>query len=140
MKTRIVILLSFVLFIWSCKTDSFPQGPVQQEPGFLPLSPDPTLTYGIGNPISIKGEIKDVENIKTFSVFVFNDAINMDTVFKEVRPVNNIEYKYDEIFVPKSTDFGGSLNTYIMELKITYDQTTSALAPTSYFEEIKVAK
>ena len=136
MKTKIVILLSVVLFIVSCKKDNFQQGPIEQEPALLADSPVPGLTYGIGTPLAIKGQIIDVEPIKTFSVFVYNDAINLDTVFKAVRTVNDVEYKYDEVFVPQSGDFGGSLNTYIMELKVTHNAGTT----TSYFQEVNVAK
>jgi hypothetical protein len=138
MKTRIVILLSFALIIAACgKEDNFFLPPPASE--ITLSSPDPLITYPTGTPILIKGDVSDPARITTLSIMVYRTtAGTIDTVFHKTQEVNDISASFNQAWTPLTSDFAGSTNDYLLEVKIAHDLSSSD-AP-SYFQDIHVKK
>jgi hypothetical protein len=137
MKTRIAILISFVLLLAACKKDTFQPEPETPRPELGLISPLVTVEYGANVAIPIQGSISDPEIIKTLSIMVFRDESAKDTLFRVTRVIESSSCTFDESWTPSSYDFTNSENTYLLELKITHDP-ASAQPSLSFFQGIRV--
>lgn len=138
MKTRFVILLSFVLLIVACAKDNLP-APEEEtpHPAITLESPNLTFLYKAGEVVPIKGEIIDPEKIKALSFIVYRDVTANDTVFKKSLTLDNLSYTFDEVWTPQTLDFTNSENTYLLEIKVTHAP-ASAQPHLSFFQEVRV--
>ncbi len=140
MKTRIVILISFVLLFVACSEDKIPlPEPDSPHPQLSLSSPEAFLQYGAGVAIPIKGDISDPEIMETLSVMVYRDASAKDTLFHTSRNIKDRSTTINETWTPSTLDFAGATNAYLLEVKITHG-TTSATPSLSFFQEVQVYK
>jgi len=140
MKTRIVILISFVLMIVACQKDVLPPPePPTPHPDLMLDSPDPLVEYGAGAAIAIKGNITDPEIIKSLSIMVYSNTSAKDTLFQTTRPIESLSCAINESWTPSTLDFAGGTNTYLLEIKITHES-TSTQPSLSFFQEIHAYK
>lgn len=138
MKTRIVILASFVLLFVACAKDKLPlvDEPELPRPELALISPSISTEYGANIPVPIKGSIADQEIIKTLSLIIYTDESAKDTVFHKDFVVENHQFSFDESWSPSSLDFTGSSNIYLLEIRIKHES-TSEQPFLSFFQGIR---
>lgn len=140
MKTRIVILLSFVLFFVSCSKDAPLDLSPSDGPEITMSSPNPQTIYAAGSTVLISGEINDLQAIKSLSIIVYKNTTTVtDTAYFKTRVVDANTVSFSETWTPQATDFAGSLNNYLLEVKVTHDANSTSPSQ-SYFQEIQVNK